>query len=330
MPNGEPSCSSRFATSDFRFTDLLELEIANLKSKIRNESMVIGVILGLASAFVWSTSSLAIKPLADRINTSSFNAFRLVVGTLFAFALLPFFGGLQALAQVPMGTTLVLVISSVIGIAVGDTLYFWSITRIGASRALPISSTYPLFTWAIAVPLLGEKITPGAIIGTVLVLVGVYVLAPQTEATSRVDARTQRIGMLAALTAAALWAVATTMLKVGLQESPHVIVVNAIRMPAAAISTALIVHYQKGFKAWQGYDRQTLPMLLALAMYSTGIGMIIWTLTVDYVGAARAALLNTAAPLIGVPLSAFFLKERVTPKIAAGTLLSTLGIWLIL
>jgi len=62
----------------------------------------------------------------------------------------------------------------------------------------------------------------------------------------------------------------------------------------------------------------------------TGIGMIVWTLTVDYAGAARASLLNTAAPLIGVPLSALFLRERVTAKIAAGTLLSVVGIWMIL
>jgi len=81
---------------------------------------------------------------------------------------------------------------------------------------------------------------------------------------------------------------------------------------------------------WSNYNRGSLPMLIALAVYSTGIGMIIWTLSVDYAGAARASLINTAAPIIGVPLAAIFLKERVTPKIVAGTLLSVAGIWLIL
>ena len=58
--------------------------------------------------------------------------------------------------------------------------------------------------------------------------------------------------------------------------------------------------------------------------------MIVWTLTVEYAGAARAALLNTAAPLIGVPLSVIFLHERVTPKVIVGTLLAVFGVWLIL
>lgn len=295
-----------------------------------DDKTLIGVGLGFASAFIWATTSLAIKAQSDRIDTSSFNAFRMFVAMLFVFALLPFFGGVQAIAQMPVNATLLLAISSVIGIAVGDTIYFWSMTKIGAARALPISGTYPLFTWALAVPILGEKITLNAMLGTVLVLVGVYFLAPKTETTIHSDARMERWGMVGALVAAALWAIATMMLKIGIDQAPHVIVVNAIRLPVAALASALITHRQRGFAAWRGYNRKSLPMLIALSIYSTGIGMIIWTLTVDFAGAARAALINTAAPIIGVPLSAIFLKERVTPKIVAGTLLSMVGIWFII
>jgi drug/metabolite transporter (DMT)-like permease len=292
--------------------------------------VIIGIILGFASAFIWATTSLAIKAQSDRIDTSSFNAFRMFVAMLFVLALLPFFGGVQAIVQMPVNATLMLAISSVIGIAIGDTLYFWSMTKIGTSRALPISGTYPLFTWALAVPLLNEPITLGAILGTILVIAGVSLLAPQTEKTIQTDARTERWGLLAVFAAALLWAIATTMLKIGLNESPHVIVVNAIRLPVAAAASALIAYRQKGWAAWRGYNRKSLPALVGLAIYSTGIGMIVWTLTVDFAGAARASLINTAAPIIGVPLAAIFLKENVTPKIVVGTLLSVLGIWLII
>ncbi len=292
--------------------------------------MILGIFLGLASASIWATASLAIKAQSDRIDTSSFNAFRMVVGTVFTLALLPFFGGWTALTQVPVTAAILLAVSSIIGVAMGDTLYFWSMTKIGASRALPISSTYPLFTWALAVPLLGEKFTVGAMVGTVLVLAGVYLLAPRIGIVSHTDARADRIGIIAALAAAALWAIATMLLKVGLQDGTPVILVNLIRLPVAAIATGLFTQRQFGFKVWRGYNLKTLPMLVLLAVYSTGIGMIVWTLTVEYAGAARASLLNTAAPLIGVPLSALFLRERVSAKIAAGTLLSVIGIWMIL
>lgn len=292
--------------------------------------MLLGIVLGLGSAFVWATASLAIKAQSDRIDTSSFNAFRMFVGTLFMLVLLPFFGGWQALTQVPINTALLLGLSSVIGVAMGDTLYFWSMTKIGTSRALPLSSTYPLFTWALAVPLLGERFSWGAMLGTVLVLFGVYLLTPKIEKASLADSRTNRVGTIAALGAAALWAMATLILKVGLEEGTPVVIVNLIRLPVAAIATTLFTHRQFGLQVWRGYTLKTLPALALLAIYSTGIGMIIWTLTVDYAGAARASLLNTAAPLIGVPLSALFLKEQLTKKIATGTVLSVLGIWMIL
>lgn len=291
---------------------------------------LIGVVLGFGTAFIWATTSLAIKAQSERIHTSSFNAFRMFVAMLFAFALLPFFGGVEAILQMPINATLMLAISSVIGIALGDTLYFWSMTKIGAARALPISGMYPLFTWTLAVPILGEEITLNAILGTMLVLVGVYFLAPQTEKTIHTDARTERWGMIAVVAAAALWAVATMMLKLGVEQAPHVIVVNAIRLPVAALASVLVTHWQSGAIAWRGYNRKSLPTLIALSIYSTGIGMIVWTLAVDFAGAARASLINTAAPIIGVPLSAIFLKEQVTRKIVAGTLLTMIGIWLIL
>jgi drug/metabolite transporter, DME family len=292
--------------------------------------MLLGILFGLASAFIWATASLAIKAQSDRIDTSSFNAFRMFVGTVFMLVLLPFSGGWTALTQVPPAAAIVLAVSSVIGVAMGDTLYFWSMTKIGASRALPISGAYPLFTWALAITLLGETITLEAMLGTVLVLAGVYLISPRVGSVSRSDARTDRIGIIAALAAAALWAIATMLLKVGLQEGTPVVIVNLIRLPVAALATALFTHRQFGLRVWRGYNWKSLPMLVLLAVYSTGIGMIVWTLTVDYAGAARASLINTAAPLIGVPLSALFLKERVTAKIAVGTLLSVVGIWMIL
>jgi len=292
--------------------------------------MVLGIILGLVSAFIWATTSLGIKAQAKEIHPTSFNAFRMFVATLFTFAILPFFDGWHALAQVQSNTALVLAVSSILGIAIGDVLYFWSLTKIGAARALPLSGTYPLFTWAIAVPLLGEPITLTATLGTLLVLVGVYFLAPKSETQVHADARSERRGAFAAIVAAVLWAIATTLLKLGLQESPSVLVVNAVRLPVAALATGLVAQWQTGGNPWRGFTRASLPRLSAFAMYSTGIGMITWTLSVNFAGAARAALLNTAAPLIGVPLSVFFLRERVTPLVAVGTVLSVIGVWMIL
>ncbi len=93
----------------------------------------------------------------------------------------------------------------------------------------------------------------------------------------------------------------------------------------------LAMAYQRsGRKVWRGFNRLNVPPMILMAIYSTGIGMTLWTLSVEYGGAARASLLVTLAPLIGVPLSVLFLKERITQAIVIGTIISVAGIWLIL
>jgi DME family drug/metabolite transporter len=290
----------------------------------------LGVVLGLVSAFVWATTSLAIKAQSDAIHPTSYNALRMVVGGLLALAVLPFFGGWKALAQTHPSTILALAGSGIAGIALADSLYFWSMTKIGASRAMPISGTYPMFTWALAVPLLGEAVTARAIIGTLLVLVGIYFLSPLNERQEGMDPRGALPGTAAALAAAVLWAISTTTLKVGLQETPSLFVANAIRLPVGAMGAALVAQGQGGKKVWRGYSRARLPGLVALALYSSGIGMVTWPLTVELAGAARASLLLTASPLIGVPLSAWFLHEPVGRRVIAGMLLTLAGVWMIM
>lgn len=292
--------------------------------------MIAGIVLGVASATIWATSSLAVKAQAARVHPVSFNAFRLIVASLFFLVLLPFFGGWDAVAEMSFDTRLALTSSTIAGIVIGDTLYFWSMTQIGASRALPISGIYPLFTWAIAVPLLDEPITWRAMIGTALVLISLVLLAPVAQDEPSGSSKLNRAGVLAAIGAAACWAIGTTALKFGLQEGVNLVVLNAFRLPLGALVLVLIMRKWKGAQMWNGYRRDNLPVLTALAWYSTALGAIVFILVVEYVGAARAALLNTVAPVIGIPLSIIFLRERVTLKLVIGALLSISGIVLIL
>ncbi len=110
----------------------------------------------------------------------------------------------------------------------------------------------------------------------------------------------------------------------------NVVVINSFRMPVGALVMLLMAYGRSGKQVWRGIHRGNILNLILVGIYSTGIGMTLWTLSVEYTGAARASLLVTLAPLIGVPLSVMFLKERVTRLVVLGTVISIAGIWLIL
>lgn len=319
--------------------------------------MSLGILFALTAAFIWSTTSLLVKHNAARVDTLSFNAFRVVVGALFFYVLLPFFGGAQLLAQMSPQTILVLSVSVVLGFCVGDSIYFWSMTKIGASRAMPISGVYPVFTWLLAVPLLGEQVTPLAILGTVLVIVALFLLgreksaeaaeandmlitSPEDDVEPRgISQRTRYLAVAAAVFAAFMWACSTTLLRLGIQMQEPLtlydnlqqsVLVGAIRLTVAAIVLLPITQWLKGSQVWAIYRTRELPKLIALGIYSTGVGSLFFVLGVALAGAARAALFNSAAPLLGVIFSGIFFNEKLTRRVWMGTALALVGVWLVL
>ncbi len=319
--------------------------------------MPLGILFGLTAAFIWATTSLLVKHNAARVDTLAFNAFRVVIGALFFYVLLPFFGGASLLAQLTPMAMLALSVSVILGFCIGDSIYFWSMTKIGASRAMPISGVYPVFTWLLAVPLLGEAITWEALVGTALVIVALYLLGREhpTEAAEANDMlitspdddveprgvaqRTRYIAVAAAVFAAFTWACATTLLRLGIQMQAPVtlydniqqsVLLGTFRLTMAALVLLPITQVLKGSRVWEIYRTRELPKLIALGIYSTGIGSLFFVLGVALAGAARASLLNAASPLLGVLFSWLFLKEKLTRRVWVGTALAVVGVWLVL
>lgn len=339
--------------------------------------MPLGIFFAATAAVIWATSSLMVKAQAATVDTLSFNAFRVVVGALFFIFLLPFFGGAQLVSQLTPLTMVTLAASVILGFCIGDSIYFWSMTQIGASRAMPISGIYPVVTWLLAVPLLGEQVTPQALLGTFLVIVALFLLSREKPADAdkandrsravtltddgigiavdvtasdnlapgdgiepqKMSARAHYLGVAGAAGAAVLWACATTLLRLGIQmQQPETlydnlqqsVLVGAYRLIIAAIVLVPITQWLKGSRVWDSYRGQGKWRQIALAVYSTGIGSLFFVMGVALAGAARAALLNSASPLIGVLFSWLFLKEKLTRRVWAGTALALTGVWLVL
>lgn len=291
--------------------------------------LMTGVIFGVVSASIWATTSLAVKAQSTNVDTFTFNAFRMAIGALFFLFLLPFFGGWDALMGLTTTSRLALGTSILCGGVIGDSIYFWSMTQIGAARAMPLSGIFPLFTWALAVPILGEEITPWAILGTAFVIGGLFLLAPANATTQNKNARMNRLGVIAAIIAAMMWALSTTMIKIGLADGTNIVAINSFRLPLGAIVLSLLIARFGDKNVWRGYTRANLPLLIGISLFSVGLGSIFWILSVEYAGAARASLINAMAPLIGAPLAVVFLRERITWKIALGTCLAVLGVALV-
>ncbi|HSR13386.1 MAG TPA: DMT family transporter [Thermodesulfobacteriota bacterium] len=290
---------------------------------------MIGEISGLGAALCWAVSSTFSKSLAGRILPMNLNLLRCLAGSAFFFIAIPFSGGLEALTRVPAGAVVYLVASALVGMVVGDTIYFIGLRRVNVTIALPLSqSAMPLITLGFAVLFLGEAVTRSLLLGTALVLIGNYlVISPPRNAAivGKEEGAGKGAGLFMIVAAAGLWAVSIALLKVGLSGASPV-VANTLRLPAATVAILFFVLLPRGSRPAVSTTPRDFLLGLATGVISFGIGGILFLLSIQHAGAGKAAVLTSCAPLFGLPFSVLYLKERADRKCVIGTALLVLGV----
>ncbi len=292
---------------------------------------MIGEICGLASALLWAINSIVLKTLMIKIDAIALNLIRCIFASLFFLLLLPLLGRLESLLEIPWLSLVFLLLSVFIGLGVGDTLYYQSMNLIGVSKALPISSIYPLITLVLATFFLGEPFTWRIVMGAVLVIGGIYLISfPPSQITPvaqpSLSPTLHRKGVYFALFASLCWGFSTILLKIGIVDL-DTITANAFRMPAAALLLTCMAAFHKGLPQLKTYEKRTLAILGLSGFFGIGIGGIIYLTAVQYAGATKAAIFSSTSPLFAAPLSLIFLKEQISWQVGMGIVLTVVGIW---
>lgn len=85
--------------------------------------------------------------------------------------------GAGQLASWSFFTWVAIIASGFFGVLLAQVFYFQALKWGEVGRVVPIAGSYPLFAGFLAAILLGEKLTPGRMFGTVLVFLGVLLLS---------------------------------------------------------------------------------------------------------------------------------------------------------
>jgi uncharacterized membrane protein len=148
------------------------------------------------------------------------------------------------------------------------------------------------------------------------------------EARKKGDPRARRTGLLLALGASVMWAVGQVALKPG-TAGIHTVLVNSVRMPMAALMMLALTLVQRQGGELRGLDRRTWGIIILASLISTGFATFFYIAAIQLVGAGRASVLTSTAPMMAIPFSILWLQERPTRWTLFGTLLTTMGIALV-
>jgi drug/metabolite transporter (DMT)-like permease len=295
------------------------------------EPYVVGLISAFLSMIFFGVTNILYKKMSDDISVMDIMFTRMWVSLPVAYL----FGVLASGSltfTVPSEALFPLIFSMVIGVLLGDGMYFLSQERIGVSRAFPIAMSYPLLVYFLAVVFLGEPIILQRVIGAVIILVGVIMITRAEQDEEKIDKRWTkddiRIGIILAFLVFFSWAASDVIFQFGL-EGVGAAEANFYRVFAASLMLVpvflLTLRGERTFPS-----RRVMGQALLVGIMALGFSLITYSFGVKFVGVTVTVLIIASAPMFTAPLSAIFLDEDVNRNVALGTILTIIGVLLVI
>jgi drug/metabolite transporter (DMT)-like permease len=205
--------------------------------------------------------------------------------------------------------------------AIGQTLGYIGMERLGVARSSPIVNTSPIFSSILAVIFLGEVWVFQNIVGTCLVIAGVIVLSSRTSA----DGHWRLKDVVYPITAALAFAISSNLRKAGLTHVPHPLLGAAVTLGTAFSVLLMIVQLRGGWKALEWNPRGGRWMLAGALVNTCALLSFFAALNIGQV--VRVEPLVACNPLLSILWTGIFLRgiERLTGRVIGGALVTVAG-----
>jgi uncharacterized membrane protein len=279
-------------------------------------------LMAILSALFFSVSNISVK--RGLPGSNPFSAFFVDVGTSAAIFAIPL-----VYYAITVHTSLVAIAwfaaSGVVGTTLGRVAQIYSIHRMGASVASTIANLFPIFSTATAVLFLGESLTVLIIVGTTLMILGLFFVS------SRTGSKTWSTRyLLAALGSAVFFGLGTTLRKIGIGIAPNPLFGVAVTVYAAFVSLLVFRLLSRGEGSKIQVSRRNLTFF-AIAGVNDSLALIALFLALEFGQVTIVGPLSGTVPLFVLVLAFLFLKqsEVVHKRLILAAVLVVIGVVLL-
>ncbi len=309
-----------------------------------------GEIAAFSSSIVWACASLLYMQLGERFSPKTLNLLK--SGLALSLLLLTFVivEGRLWPTELSMIGFLWLAGSGLIGFTLGDTAFFYALSRLGPRIALLMSTLTPPITGILAFAFLDEPITLVFVIGTLLTMGGIGVVVwereqdfkdVQDKAALNTEANTIAVkntpqsrrwfwwGMGGALVANLAQAIVNVMTRYAGSETTA-LGISIVRLSVGVLGLMFFVGITRRTLAQirpSAQPRKVWGTLFAAMFLGTYLGIWLSMAGLRYSAhTGVATTLGSTSPLFVLPLTFWFLKEKLSKASIAGAFLAVLGI----
>ena len=284
-------------------------------------TVILGVMLSLLSAFGWGISSILLKISMKDKSAITVNIVRLYIIAVVYAVFFMINGNWREVLNLTSLQLMVAFISAQFGFVIGDYFFFSAMKIMGVSRTVPITSSYPLWAILWAYLFLGRNISMQIIFGAFLIVLAIIIVR-QGEIEEHVNMK----GFVFALLAPLSWSFAIiTMEWLSAQISPFTLTGLRIMFAALGITVFLGKHKSE----IRAITKRELMALTGAAFLGLFIGQYSFVKAVSLVGSPIAAPITAVNPIISATLAILILKEPPNSKILTGLVMAVIGVILI-
>lgn len=287
----------------------------------------------LGAALCWAVAGMINVGATRAIGAFAFNRARSVLVFLMLAALASLLGTWDTIR---MDQLLVLVLSGVVGMFLGDTALFAALRRLGPRRMAIMYATSAPMTAVLGFLVLGERLGPAGLTGMLLVIAGVIMAIAfarrasdehEWEQTHGPLAMAVVLGLLAALLQAAGIIIAKPAMVAGVDATAA----SAVRVGAAALGLlglGLLPH--PALRPLGPLRSSTLLRVALGGFVGMALGMTLLLYALSEGNAGIVATLSSTSPVLMLPVLWLLTRQRPTAGAWWGAALVVAGTALVL
>ncbi len=298
----------------------------------------IGLVFTVYAIFAWAIASLVYKTGLEKTEPKANLFFRLCCVSVSSLLFSLVFGNyifFSNLNNIELISYLLACLISGLSVTVGDLLYYISLKKIDASRAYPLVQLSLIFIFPFSVLLFGEELKLSILIGGLLFILSVFILSSK-DRTEKIkpngdlqekNSEKVIIGVLFAVGAAFLWAVAILSFNQARIITGDVFVTNFLRVAIATILFLPLVIFQpiyySGFKKENRRNLKYFVFIGIAGMISLGLADTLFYKAAEINGLILTSVFTVNTPLLQQILSILILKEKFRKRflIAVGLII---------
>jgi len=278
----------------------------------------------LGSAFLFALHNMLTKKALRHSNPATGVISSLLINILFLWSVSILFVPLSSLTS---ASILIFVLVGVFQPGLTRLLTYKGIDALGVAITDPIRATTPLFSAAMAIVFLGEKITPPIIVATFTIIAGIALLSWRRGSMSLAGSA---VYLWYPIIASALAGATQVARKFGLAAVPHPFLAAAVTATSSFVVSVLTMWLvEKTRETWR-MNRQCFWWFLPAGV-AVSLSMACIYYALDRGKVSVVIPISSTGPFFSLIFSALFLRdvERVTPRIVFSAALIVGGVLLI-